>query len=314
MQDLAQFSMMRSFRRDPSVQEKKLAPGTVRRIARFAAPYRRDLVVFLVLIVVAAFVAVLNPLIFKEIIDDGIGTNPPATGDRGLVIGLSLLVAGLALFDAVLQLWSRWCSTRIGEGLIYDMRAQVYAHISRMPIAFFTRTQTGALISRLNNDVLGAQSAFTGTLSGVVSNVIGVVLTLIAMLVLSWQITLLSLVLLPVFVVPAKLIGTKLQELTRESYALNASMTEHDDRALQRLGRPARQAVRPAGGRGGGVPRQGRAGARHRRHERHVRAGLLRLAHHGGRARDRHGVRRRRRARGPGLAGRRHGGRARGRT
>ena len=225
MQDLAQFSMMRSFRRDPSVQEKKLAPGTVRRIARFAAPYRRDLVVFLALIVVAAFVAVLNPLIFKEIIDDGIGTNPPATGDRGLVIGLSLLVAGLALFDAVLQLWSRWCSTRIGEGLIYDMRAQVYAHISRMPIAFFTRTQTGALISRLNNDVLGAQSAFTGTLSGVVSNVIGVVLTLIAMLVLSWQITLLSLVLLPVFVVPAKLIGTKLQELTRESYALNASMT-----------------------------------------------------------------------------------------
>jgi ATP-binding cassette subfamily B protein len=113
------------------------------------------------------------------------------------VIALALLVAGLALFDAVLQLWSRWCSTRIGEGLIYDMRSQVYTHISRMPIAFFTRTQTGALISRLNNDVLGAQSAFTGTLSGVVSNVIGVVLTLIAMLVLSWQITLLSLVLLP---------------------------------------------------------------------------------------------------------------------
>ena len=225
MQDLAQFSMMRSFRRDPTVQEKKLAPGTVRRIGRFAAPYKRDLAVFLALIVVAAFVAVLNPLIFKEIIDDGIGTDPPETGDPGLVIGLALLVAGLALFDAVLQLWSRWCSTRIGEGLIYDMRSQVYTHISRMPIAFFTRTQTGALISRLNNDVLGAQSAFTGTLSGVVSNVIGVVLTLIAMLVLSWQITLLSLVLLPVFVIPAKLIGTKLQELTRESYALNAQMT-----------------------------------------------------------------------------------------
>ena len=226
MQDAAlQYSMMRSFRRDPDVKDDKLAPGTVRRIGRFAAPYKRDLAVFLSLIVVAAFVTVLNPLIFMKIIDDGIGGNPPETGDRALVIGLALLVAGLALFDAVLQLWSRWCSTRIGEGLIYDMRSQVYTHISRMPIAFFTRTQTGALISRLNNDVLGAQSAFTGTLSGVVSNVIGVVLTLIAMLYLSWQITLLSLVLLPVFVIPAKLIGTRLQALTRESYALNAQMT-----------------------------------------------------------------------------------------
>ncbi len=225
MQDMAQFSMMRSFRRDPSVGETKLAKGTVRRIARFAAPYRRDLTIFLVLIVIAAFVAVANPLIFKQIIDDGIGTNPPETGDRGLVLALAGLVAGLALVDAVLQLWSRWCSTRIGEGLIYDMRSQVYTHISQMPIAFFTRTQTGALISRLNNDVLGAQSAFTGTLSGVVSNVIGVVLTLAAMLLLSWQITLLSLVLLPVFVIPAKLIGSKLQALTRESYGLNAQMT-----------------------------------------------------------------------------------------
>ncbi|MDP9393897.1 MAG: ABC transporter ATP-binding protein/permease [Actinomycetota bacterium] len=217
--------MMRSFKRDPSVQDTKLAPGTVRRIARFAAPYRRELTLFLALIVLAAVLAVLNPLIFKKIIDDGIGTDPPETGDRGLVVSLALLVAALALVDAGLQLWSRWLSTRIGEGLIYDMRSHVYTHISRMPIAFFTRTQTGALISRLNNDVLGAQQAFTGTLSGVVSNVIGVVLTLAAMLVLSWQITLLSLVLLPVFVIPAKLIGTKLQALTRESYALNAQMT-----------------------------------------------------------------------------------------
>ena len=225
MQDMAQMSMMRSFRRDADVTETKLAPGTVRRIGAFAAPYRRELIIFVALIVVAAFVAVLNPLIFKKIIDDGIGTNPPITGDRALVVELALLVAGLALVDAVLQLWSRWYSTRIGEGLIYDMRSKVYAHISTMPIAFFTRTQTGALISRLNNDVLGAQSAFTGTLSGVVSNVIGVVLTLTAMLVLSWQITLLSLVLLPVFVIPAKLIGTRLQALTRESYGLNAQMT-----------------------------------------------------------------------------------------
>ncbi len=217
--------MMRSFRRDPSVKATKLAKGTVRRIARFAAPYKRTLTIFLVLITLAALIAVLNPLIFKLIIDDGIGSNPPETGNRALVIQLALLVAGLAVVDAALSLWSRWCSTRIGEGLIYDMRAAVYTHISRMPIAFFTRTQTGALISRLNNDVLGAQSAFTGTLSGVVSNVIGVVLTLVAMLVLSWQITLLSLVLLPVFVIPAKLIGTRLQALTRESYGLNAQMT-----------------------------------------------------------------------------------------
>ncbi len=225
MSDFHQYTMMRSFRKDTAVADQKLAVGTVRRIARFASPYRRELTLFLVLIVVAAFLAVLNPLIFKMIIDDGIGTNPPETGDRGLVVALALLVAGLAIVDAGLQLWSRWFSTRIGEGLIYDMRSQVYTHISRMPIAFFTRTQTGALISRLNNDVLGAQQAFTGTLSGVVSNVIGVVLTLTAMFILSWQITLLSLVLLPVFIIPAKLIGTKLQALTRESYGLNAQMT-----------------------------------------------------------------------------------------
>ena len=222
--DVAQMSMMRSFRRDPDVKGRKLAPGTWRRIARFAAPYRGQLLAFLAVIVVAAVVGVTQPLIFKKIIDDGIGTDPPATGRPGLVAALALLVAGLALFDAVLSLVNRYYSARIGEGLIYDLRSQVYAHVQRMPIAFFTRTQTGALITRLNNDVLGAQQAFTGTLSNVVSNAIGVVLTLIAMFVLSWQITLLSLVLLPLFVVPARLVGTKLQELTRESYALNAEM------------------------------------------------------------------------------------------
>ncbi len=216
--------MMRSFSRDPSVIGQKLAPGTVRRIARFASPYKRELVVFLVLIVVDALVAVANPLIFMQIIDKGIGKNPPATGDKNVVMAMALLLLGLALFDAVLGLANRWYSARIGEGLIYDMRSQVYAHVQRQPIAFFTRTQTGALISRLNNDVLGAQQAFTGTLSNVVSNVIGVVTVLIAMLILSWQITLLALVLLPVFVVPARLLGTKLQEMTRESYALNAQM------------------------------------------------------------------------------------------
>jgi ATP-binding cassette subfamily B protein len=221
---MAPWQMMRSFRRDPSVTERKLAPGTARRIGRFAAPYKKDLLGFLVVIVIGSVASVANPLVFKKIIDDGIGTDPPETGRPGLVLAMALLVAGLALLEAVLSLFTRWYSARIGEGLIYDLRSQVYSHVQRMPIAFFTRTQTGALISRLNNDVLGAQQAFTGTLSQVVSNVIGVTLTLVAMFFLSWQITLMSLVLLPVFVIPARIVGEKLQDLTRESYALNASM------------------------------------------------------------------------------------------
>ncbi|MDP9101216.1 MAG: ABC transporter ATP-binding protein/permease [Actinomycetota bacterium] len=251
--------MMRSFSRDPAVTKKKLAPGTARRIARFASPYKRQLIWFLVIIVVDSVVAVANPLIFARIIDVGIGRNPPHTGRPGLVASLALLVAGLALFDSVLSLVQRYFSARIGEGLIYDLRSQVYAHVQRMPIAFFTRTQTGALISRLNNDVLGAQQAFTGTLSNVVSNVIGVVLTLSVMFVLSWQITLASLVLLPVFIIPAKLVGTRLQELTRESYALNAemntTMTERFNVSgallVKLFGRPAQedQAFRDRAGR-----------------------------------------------------------------
>ena len=215
---------MRSFARDSSVKDVRLAPGTIRRIVRFAAPYRRQLIAFLVVIVIDALIAIAPPLVLKRIIDDGIGTNPPATGRPGLVLGLALFVAALSLVDAVLSLINRYYSARIGEGLIYDLRSQVYGHVQRMPIAFFTRTQTGALISRLNNDVLGAQQAFTGTLSNVVSNAIGVVLTLSVMFVLSWQITLLSLILLPMFVIPAKLVGRRLQELTRESYGLNAEM------------------------------------------------------------------------------------------
>jgi len=221
---VAPWQMMRSFRRDPSVVGKKLAPGTGKRIVRFAAPYRKELLGFLTVIIIASVTDVLNPLIFKKIIDDGIGSNPPASGRPGLVIALACLVAGLALVGAILSLFQRWYSARIGEGLIYDLRAKVYSHVQRMPIAFFTRTQTGALITRLNNDVLGAQQAFTGTLSQVVSNAIGVTLTLVAMFLLSWQITLMSLVLLPVFIIPARLIGGKLQDLTRESYALNAQM------------------------------------------------------------------------------------------
>ncbi len=215
----AGWQAMRSFTRDGSVTRKKLAPGTLRRIVRFATPYKRALSVFLVLIVIDAVVGVANPLIFREIINKGILGHRP-----GLVTALALVVAGLALFAAVLSLAERYFSARVGEGLIYDMRSQVFEHVQRMPLAFFTRTQTGALVTRLNNDVLGAQQAFTGTLSSVVSNVISVTLVLIVMFALSWQITLVSLLILPVFVLPARWMGRRLQTITRESYSLNAKM------------------------------------------------------------------------------------------
>jgi ATP-binding cassette subfamily B protein len=209
-----------SFRRDSSVVNKELPPGTLRRIVRFAAPYRRQLVWFLFLIVIDAVIGAVNPLIFRAIIDRGIGHHRV-----GLTELLAGIVALLAVLQAVESLGNRWFSARIGEGLIYDMRSKVFEHIQRMPIAFFTRTQTGALISRINNDVLGAQQAFTGTLSNVVSNVISVLIVLAAMFYLSWQITLLALVLLPLFIIPARVMSGRLQAITRESYALNAEMS-----------------------------------------------------------------------------------------
>jgi len=219
----APWQVMAGFRRDRTITQKQLNKGTTKRILSFARPYRRWLIIFLVLILADAVLAVANPLILKKIIDDGVAPGEPR-GDPGLVLGLALLVAGIAVVDALLALVQRWYSARIGEGLIYEMRSQVFDHVQRMPLAFFTRTQTGALISRLNNDVLGAQQAFTGTLSSVVSNLVGVVLVIGAMLTLSWQITLVSLVLLPVFVLPARLLGRRLQEITRESYGLDAQM------------------------------------------------------------------------------------------
>jgi ABC-type multidrug transport system, ATPase and permease components len=213
------WGLMRSFRRDESVTSQKLSPGILRRIARFAKPYRRMLVVFLVLIVLDALLSAANPLIYRAIIDDGILPH-----DSGVVVRLALLLAVLALSDVVLSLWQRWISARVGESLIFDMRTQVFAHFQRMPIAFFTRTQTGALVSRLNNDVLDAQQAFTDTFSSVVGNVIGVTITLAAMLLLSWQITLVALALLPIILLPARWVGRRIQALTRESYNLNAKM------------------------------------------------------------------------------------------
>ncbi|WP_245820954.1 ABC transporter ATP-binding protein [Geodermatophilus pulveris] len=217
---MTSMAAMRSFRRDPSVTARKLPKGTVRRILAIARPYRRDLTWFLLLVVGSSVIGVLTPLLAGRIVNRIAGLE----GTAGDVVQIALLIAGLAVVDAGISLVTRWFSARIGEGVIYDLRSRVYEHVQRMPVAFFTRTQTGALVSRLNNDVIGAQQAFTSTLSGVLSNVIGLVLTAGVMFALSWQITALSLVLVPVFVLPARRIGRRLQEITRESYTLNASM------------------------------------------------------------------------------------------
>jgi ATP-binding cassette subfamily B protein len=214
------FSMMASFRRDSSVTQKKLRPGTVKRIMGYARRYYRELTLFLTLNAIAAAAVVAGPLLFKAIIDQGI-----VPGDVGVVTWLAAGVAALALVEAVLSLAQRWFSARIGEGLIFDLRTQVFDHVQRMPVAFFMRTQTGSLVSRLNTDVIGAQRALTSTLSSVVSNVISLVLVLVAMLWLSWQVTLIALVLLPVFIIPAKLVGRRLQKITREQMQLDAEMS-----------------------------------------------------------------------------------------
>jgi len=211
---------LRSFTRDGSVKEHKLAEGTVRRIFDYARPYRAAITFFLVFTVVDALLVVTVPLILQQLIDKGVGES-----NKTLVVELALLVAVIAVVDAVLGLGLRWYSARIGEGLIYDMRTQVYDHVQRMPVAFFTRTQTGALISRLNSDVMGAQQAFTTTMSGVVSNLISLVVVVIAMMALSWQITMACLILLPVFLIPARHFGRRIASMTRESMNLNAQMS-----------------------------------------------------------------------------------------
>jgi ATP-binding cassette subfamily B protein len=214
-----------SYRADRSVVGRRLTPGTTRRVVSFGRPYRLQIAALLSLIVVDSLLVVASPLLLKQIIDEGV-----IEGDRGVVIGLALVVAVIAVFEAGLTLVQRWYSARIGEGLIYDLRRAVFAHVQRLPLAFFTRTQTGALVSRLNSDVVGAQRAFTSTLTGVVSNVVSLVMVLGAMLLLSWQITLVALALLPLFILPARWAGTKLSGLTREQMEINAelasSMTE----------------------------------------------------------------------------------------
>ncbi|PZS26085.1 MAG: ABC transporter [Pseudonocardiales bacterium] len=205
--------------RDKSVLERQLPPGTWKRVLRFAGPYRIDLLVFLFLVIADSLIGVATPVLAGRVVNEITGH-----GEVAVVVKIAFVIAGLAVIDAVLSFAQRWYSARIGEGLIFDMRTSVFDHVQRMPLAFFTRTQTGALVSRLNNDVLGAQQAFTSTLSGLVSNAVSLVLTAAVMFTLSWQITLLSLVMLPVFVIPARRIGARLQGITRESYNLNASM------------------------------------------------------------------------------------------
>ena len=210
----------RSMTADPSVKEQKLKPGTVKRIFRFALPYRTNIIIFLATVVVDAALVVATPLLLKQLIDDGV-----IPKDGAVVTKLAIFVGLLAVADAGFNMLGRYFSSRIGEGLIYDLRSLVFAHVQRQSIAFFTRTQTGALISRINSDVMGAQQAFTATLSGVVSNVVSLFLVGITMLILSWQITIFSLLLLPVFLIPTKWVGRRLQSLTRESFNVNAEMS-----------------------------------------------------------------------------------------
>jgi len=211
--------MMRSFRQDPTVTHQKLKPGTVRRIISYAKPYKLYLSLFLFATVLDALITVVNPLLLRAIIDKGIlGHN------EALVIALAGTVAAVAVFDAFLSFVTRWYSARIGEGLIYDLRTQVFSHVQQQPIAFFTRAQTGSLVSRLNSDVIGAQQAITSTMSSVVSNILTVGAILVTMFYLSWQISLIALVLIPLFLLPARRVGRRLQRLTRESMQLDAAM------------------------------------------------------------------------------------------
>jgi ATP-binding cassette subfamily B protein len=215
----------RHMRTDRSIGDQKLARDTVRRVVGFAKPHRRPIGFFLVLTVMDAALVVVTPLIVKHIVDDGI-----LKQNSALVVTFALVAAAVAVLDAGLALGMGWLSSRIGEGLIYDLRTSVFAHVQRMSLAFFTRTQTGALVSRLNNDVIGAQRAFTSTLSSTVSNMISVVMVGVVMLALSWQVTVLCLAMFPILFVASRWVGKKLAGLTREQMQGNAdlgnSMTE----------------------------------------------------------------------------------------
>ena len=241
---MSPMQVMHSMGRDPSLAKATLRSGTWRRVWGYTRPYRAQIVGFVTVIVASALLALVPPLLFKSIIDTAI-----VNRDRSRLDLYAALIVGAALADAVLSMFERWWSSRIGEGLIYDLRVALFDHVQHMPVAFFTRTQTGSLVSRMNNDVIGAQRAVTGTLGTVTSNVVVLATTLGAMAVLDWRLTLLALVLLPLFLVPARAVGRRLADITREGMNLNAGMnTQMTERfnvsgalLVKLFGRPERE-------------------------------------------------------------------------
>jgi len=209
----------KGFRMDPSVTKQKIKPGTIRRIAGYARPYRGLLVAFLLGTALDAVITVVNPLLLREVIDHGI-----LARDETVIVVVALTVVVVALFDVFLGFVNRQMSARIGEGLIYDLRTQVFSHVQRQPIAFFTRAQTGSLVSRLDGDVVGAQSAIVGTLSSILANALALIVLLVTMFYLSWLVSLITLLIVPLFIVPGRVVGRRMQRLTRESMQLNAEM------------------------------------------------------------------------------------------
>ena len=211
--------MMRGMAKDQSVLRARLEQGTTRRVLGYARPFVRSIVAFLTIVILDAGIVVAVPLLLRDLVDLGVIPKAP-----DVVVRLALLVAALAVADAVLSIAQRWFSSRIGEGLILRLRTEVFAHVLRQPIAFFTRAQTGSLVSRLNSDVIGAQQAFTSVLSSVVSNAVSLVLIVAAMATLSWQLTLAALALVPFFLIPARFMGRRLSELTRTAMTANADL------------------------------------------------------------------------------------------
>jgi len=211
---------LRTLSSDQSVKHAKLKPGTLKRIFAYAIPYKSVFALFLICLIADAVLTIATPLLLRQLIDNGV-----IPKDRGVVTTMAVAVALLAIAGALVNIVVRWISAKIGEGLIYDLRSQVFRHVQEQSIAFFTRTQTGALISRINSDVIGAQRAFTSTFSGIISNVLTLILVVGTMLALSWQITIASLLLLPIFLAPTKWIGSRLQGYTRDSFEINAEMS-----------------------------------------------------------------------------------------
>ena len=211
---------LRTLSSDQSVKNAKLRPGTLKRIFAYSIPYRRTFILFFFCLIVDSVLTVATPLLLRELIDNGV-----IPRDREVVTKMAIAVAILAIVTAIVNIVTRWISAKIGEGLIYDLRSQVFRHVQEQSIAFFTRTQTGALITRMNTDVIGAHRAFTSTFSGIINNVLTLILVVGTLLALSWQITVVSLLLLPIFLAPTKWIGSRLQGYTRDSFETNAEMS-----------------------------------------------------------------------------------------